>query len=299
MHKAGEDISQRRYFSLRRWLTTLTDRDRLSTVRSCSGIAVWPFEIVLVKLPISAKNSGDRFNRMRMPPTALGLLGADIALMDHVHRKGMILQRQNTARVGGPNKPGIHPDIVLHEPVAFPVLLPITQLASQQPHAVFRRVHILVGTTVLQIVVQQPVDSANLDSIVSERLYLITQTPRRIPIVIIPMRDDFPARMLTRQIELRPQRDLFVERNIKNSLIRRHQIVDRIRAVIDYDQFPVRIVLVEEIFNRMRNELPAVVGRHDAGNQWVGVHFRSLYQACCLLSMGGHPRPLLGRQYWL
>src|SRR5205809_315545 len=167
MLETREDISNRRYLFLRCCFAILSDSNRLATGRSCSRIATWRFTIMLVVIPISIKNSGNRVNRMRMPPTARGLLGTNIALMDHVHRKRMIFQRQHTARVGAPNKPGVHADIVLHEPVAFPVRFPITQLAAQQPHAMLWRVDVLIGAAALQVVVEQSIDSADLDSRIS------------------------------------------------------------------------------------------------------------------------------------
>ncbi len=55
---------------------------------------------------------------------------------------------------------------------------------------------------------------------------------RRVPVVVVPVRDDLAARRLARQIPLRPHALLLFETNVAHALVRAAEIADRIRAVI-------------------------------------------------------------------
>jgi hypothetical protein len=102
---------------------------------------------------------------------------------------------------------------------------------------------------------------------VVQRIDLIAQAMRRMPIVIVPVRDDLAARGFTRPIALRPNRDFLVQADIANAIIARNEIADRVSAVVDDDQFLGLVILPQEVFNRTRDELAAIVRRHDAGDE--------------------------------
>jgi hypothetical protein len=100
-----------------------------------------------------------------------------------------------------------------------------------------------------------------------QRIDLIAQTLRRMPVVVVPVRDDVAARGLARPIALRPDRDLLIQAEIANTIILRDEIADRVGAIVDDDQFLGLVILPQEVFNRARDELAAVVRRHDAGDE--------------------------------
>src|SRR5215470_14339708 len=83
--------------------------------------------------------------------------------------------------------------------------------------------------------------------------------------------------MLARQISLRTSRSALWQPEIPNSRVGRDEISDPVCAVIDNDQFLIRVVLAQKIMDRALNERPTVECRHDTGDQGQMARRRSFH----------------------
>jgi hypothetical protein len=93
-----------------------------------------------------------------------------------------------------------------------------------------------------------------------------------IQFVVIPVSDDVTFGLLTGAIPFGSNGMLVVQAQIADARVSGDQVRDRICAVVDDDQLPVRIVLTQEVPDRLRHETAAVVRGHDAGDEREIVH---------------------------
>ena len=81
------------------------------------------------------------------------------------------------------------------------------------------------------------------------------------------MHDDLAVRRRAGAVALGADRGARRLPQVADARIGRHQVGDRVRAVVEDDQLLVRVVLREEQTDRLRHEVPPVGGGHDAGDE--------------------------------
>ena len=74
-------------------------------------------------------------------------------------------------------------------------------------------------------------------------------------------------RLRAGEVAFGPDRPTLRQPDVADPGIGRHQVRHTVRAVVDDYQFPVGVVLVQEITDGPAHEAPPVTGRHDAGHQ--------------------------------
>jgi hypothetical protein len=99
------------------------------------------------------------------------------------------------------------------------------------------------------------------------RLDLPAQPRRRVPVVVVPVRDQLAARLGARQVALGPDRAAAVDPQVADPRVRGDQIAHRRLAVVDDHQLGIREVLAQEVADRLRHPRRAIAGRHDARHQ--------------------------------
>ena len=81
------------------------------------------------------------------------------------------------------------------------------------------------------------------------------------------MDDDRAAGQLTGKVALCPEDGPDIQPVVGDAVVSRQQIVHRLRTVVDDDQLLRRVVLPQEVANRLGDEGAPVEGGHDAANQ--------------------------------
>ena len=99
------------------------------------------------------------------------------------------------------------------------------------------------------------------------RCDLTAQPARRVPVVIVPVRDDGAARLRAGAISLFANRCARRQPHVARPGSLFDKVAHRIVAIVDDDQFSRGIVLRIERFERKRQETPPIERRHDARNQ--------------------------------
>src|SRR5207248_10308736 len=109
--------------------------------------------------------------------------------------------------------------------------------------------------------------AADLAMAIAQSSDLTRDSIGRIPIVVIPMHDEFTAGLLAGEVALCPDGHFAIETKVANAFALRHAIHHRLRAVVNHQQLEVWIVLPQKATDRLRHKRAAVVSGHDASDQ--------------------------------
>ncbi len=158
-----------------------------------------------------------------------------------------------------------HPRVV--EAVRLPSRAPIYQRAPDWPRPCVARAAIQPRVADLNPVVQHVARAGNLRIRSEQCRHLHAQPIGRHPIVVVPVRDQFALARVAGDIAFGSQWRSAVEPYVAHAWIRRREILDTILTIVDDDQFLVRVVLPQEVRNRLSDQVSSIPGRHDATDQ--------------------------------
>src|ERR1700674_3967193 len=172
------------------------------------------------------------------------------------------------ARPGiGPDKTGVFPRANFGERVPLPEFARVTETRAIDTWFLARRIHVLPGPLFLARVEPNPAQSANVRRLCAKLVYLIPKPPRGAPVIVIPMHQHFTARRPAGEVTLHAHGLARFTAKVSNARIVRHQIRDGVRPVINYNEFPLRIILREKPPDRPRHKAPPVCRGHDARDE--------------------------------
>src|SRR2546423_15429190 len=102
---------------------------------------------------------------------------------------------------------------------------------------------------------------------IAQRSDLTRDSIGRIPIIVIPMHDEFTAGLLAGEVALGPDGHFPIETEIANAFALRHAISHLLRAVVNHQELEIWINLPQKATNRLRHKRATVVSGHDASDQ--------------------------------
>src|ERR1051325_11831985 len=141
----------------------------------------------MIEEPVIAEQRANIRQWMRAPVLAARAFRTDVARVNHADVKGRVGQHDDAAQATVPDKTRVLANVDVCESVRFPESAPVTERAPRKPHLHVRRIGVLPCTPAPGVVKQERVDAASVRAFPEQRLRLITQTTRRVPVVVIPV----------------------------------------------------------------------------------------------------------------
>jgi hypothetical protein len=151
-----------------------------------------------------------------------------------------------------------------------PEVTPVTEGAAREPGSLPGRVDVAPGAAGLDVVEEEGPKAADIQPRVQEARDLVREAVRRVPVVVVPVHDDVATGLAHALVALGAQGEPPRLANVADLGVGGDQVADGVVAVIHDDQLLVGVILAQEVGDGARDERPAVVRRHDAGDQGLG-----------------------------
>src|SRR5574341_1543863 len=97
--------------------------------------------------------------------------------------------------------------------------------------------------------------------------YLITDTPVRHPVIVIPMHNNLTLGGMTGQVTFGSNRAWVLLTQVAGGWVVRYQVSYWIRTVIDNDQLAAGIILAQKVAHSLGDKNTAVARWHNAGDE--------------------------------
>jgi len=107
----------------------------------------------------------------------------------------------------------------------------------------------------------------DVDIMLEEDLHLIAKAPAGAPVVVVPVDAQAAVGLLTGKVPFCADRPSLGYGDVADTWIDREQVRQPVGAIVDDDQLTVRVVLQKPVPDRPGNQVAAIVGRHDAGDE--------------------------------
>ena len=214
-----------------------------------------------------------------MPALIAGVFAAGVAGMHPAHIPAPIGQTQHLRGAGLPDKAVVLADHHVVKPVLQPPVAAIHQGGAVGPGRLVGRITVFPCLLRQRVVKQHPVQPADRRAAVGlQRRQLLAQPGWRIPVVVVPVGDEFAVRQLAGQIALGANAQTLRQPLVADIGLRRDQIGNTVLAIVENDQLGVGVILHGKQRQRLWDKLAAVGGGHDAGDErgqklfGIGIH---------------------------
>src|SRR5215213_10844862 len=157
-----------------------------------------------------------------MPVNRVHVLSTRVVRMNSRDTQTGIREIDDRSSLAGPDKARVFAHLNIGKLMTVPKALAISERVAGDPRPYRRRIAILPRLISHRIEVRDATAAAQIHAAIEHCAHLRTHAPRWVPVVIIPMHDELALRFFTREITLRPDRQLLIETHVANAIIRRH-----------------------------------------------------------------------------
>ena len=189
-----------------------------------------------VERPILAEQTPYAVGLEGAPAASPRLFGADVRPVDDADVETLVGHHADAFGRGGPDETGVLANINVVERVALPELARVAERAAGDPGPALRGVDVAPGVRAHQIVKEQVVRAAHVGAAAGERLDLPAKPVRRIPVVVVPVRDESAARPLAGKVAFGADGEPSSETVVADALVGRKQVIDGPFAVVYDDE---------------------------------------------------------------
>src|SRR5436309_9270848 len=89
------------------------------------------------------------------------------------------------------------------------------------------------------------------------------------PVVVVPMNDDLSAGHITGHVMFCSHRLSLLQANVANAIVSGDKAANAVSPIVDNNEFPVGVILAQEMADGLGREETPVGGGHDARDQWI------------------------------
>jgi len=147
-----------------------------------------------------------------------------------------IRQIDNAGSRVSPHEMRIFTDADVPETGPLPRNSAVRERVARHPRAAWSLIGVLPGACPVRIPVIQAAGAANVGVTVYQRDHLPRQSVRRVPVVVVPVGDDFSCGQLTCTVALPPQSEPWLAPHITNAGLIGDEVLHGLGTVVEDQQ---------------------------------------------------------------